>query len=129
MTKTTADRHAMHRAWMDNSVAIVYKLDHGDNVKLRRENTYIIVEKPKGDEGGDAYEIELPPVGDCKGLVFFVKMIDPDTGDKDVTVKTQDDALTTQISEILHAADDYIAIENVAGEIWVEVSKEISTSD
>lgn len=118
MTKTTADRHAMHRAWHDNGLAIFYESDQSDDVKLQREDTYVLVEKPLASEGGDAYTIELPPVANCKGLVFLVKMIDPDTGDKNVTVKSLGDASGAQINTVLTAAGDYVVIENVGGEAW-----------
>lgn len=116
---TTGDRHFRHRALFDHGEAVVFEADQSDDVKLQPEHNWILVERPEDAEGGDDYDIELPPVANCKGMSFIVKMVDPDDdGDKTVTVKTLADGAGAPLKYDLAADGDYVVIENVAGIAW-----------
>ena len=91
------------------------------------ENVVVVVPLATANK----YDVKLPPVGSCPGARFFIKA-ERASGvyvDGGVTVKEQGDSIlgTPYSSDALTAAKDYVVIDNVAGQLWVQVSELTST--
>ena len=118
-----AHRHAWQAALHDNQVVHTLGSDQSEDVQLGVHQTMVEIARPATGEGGDNYNIDLPPVGASKGMMFVFYMTDPDSGNRSVTIRDPDDALNSQISEALAAVNHYIVIENVGGVVWIERAK------
>lgn len=71
------------------------------------------------------YEITLPPVGEMPWARIFVWVV-ATSGGTSVTVDDQDDGRLAMSPGALTAVDDYLVIDNIAGEYWLIVA-EVST--
>lgn len=69
--------------------------------------------------------ITLPPVGEARGLLYFIECLG--TGNN-LVVQDQDDTIlaTDYASGNIQLDHGYVAVLNIAGRIWYEVTKDPS---
>lgn len=71
------------------------------------------------------FTVTLPPCSQCNGLIFFVECLG--TGNN-LVVQDQDDSIlvTDYASGNIQLDHGYVAVQNIAGRIWIEIAKDAS---